>query len=126
MAWIAQLACDRESVDSTGKSVHFAALSSGEPCVFVNVTNRSSKTDIEVTHVGFQTKPATPVLNPDRPLPKRLRPDESWETWLPVTRLPLSELARVPWLGRVRLSTGRTIRTRENRSVPEAGFVPGP
>jgi hypothetical protein len=43
---------------------------------FVTVTNRSKSREIEITHVWFETTPRADVLNPDQPLPARLRPDE--------------------------------------------------
>ena len=35
--------------------VHRAFLETGEECFFVNLTNRSSKRDLKVTHVWVQT-----------------------------------------------------------------------
>jgi hypothetical protein len=61
---------------------------------------------------------------PDRPLPKRLKPDETWETWVDVGRVP-DVGDKVYKLGRARLSTGVVIKSRKNAAVPEQGSVPG-
>jgi hypothetical protein len=94
-------------------------------CFFINATNLSRDREVELTHIWFDTQPSIPVLNPQRPLPRRLRPDETWETWLPVAALPNTLHDQVFTLARARLSTGSVIRSRENRNVPEAGTVPG-
>jgi hypothetical protein len=58
-------------------------------------------------------------------LPKRLKPDETWETWVEVNRIP-SELHEDAYtLARVRLSTGKIIESAKNTEVPESGIVPG-
>ncbi len=106
--------------------VHQATLlPTGEECFFLNITNLSGSRDIEVTHVWFDTMPQVHVLNPARPLPRRLRPDESWETWVPVGYLPTSDWNRIFKLGRARLSSGRVLKSRENRAVPPGGIIPG-
>lgn len=104
---------------------HRAYLSPSTECYFVNVTNLSPSRDIEITHVWFDCQPRIDVLNPERPLPKRLRPDEPWETWIEVQRLPSSAGNNVYTMARVRLSNGRIIKSKFNRDVPNAGYVPG-
>ncbi len=52
------------------------------PYYFVNVTNLSRDREIEVTHAWFDVEPPLHVLRAERPLPVRLRCDESWETWI--------------------------------------------
>jgi hypothetical protein len=54
---------------------------SPEKFVFINVVNKSPSREIEIVAVWFEGKRRMPVLEPSRPLPKPLRPDESWETW---------------------------------------------
>jgi hypothetical protein len=101
-------------------------LPSGPECFFINATNLSRDREIEVTHIWIDTQPEmTPVLNPQRPLPVRLRPDETWETWFPVAALPTTHHDQVFTLARARLSTGSVIRSRRNRSVLGTGIVPG-
>src|SRR5262245_16585993 len=106
--------------------VHRAFLGTGEECFFVNLTNRSSKRDLEVTHVWFQTdRHQIQVLQSQRPLPKRLKPDESWETWLPVADLPEAFSPVALTLVRARLSSGALVMSEPNRNVPTYGPVPG-
>jgi hypothetical protein len=51
----------------------------GPECFFINMVNLSKDRDIEVTHVQLR---GIPVTHEDRPFPKRLQPDESYETWI--------------------------------------------
>jgi hypothetical protein len=106
--------------------VHLANFQgTGRACYFVNVTNLSHNREVEMTHVWFDVTPQVHALPPDRPLPKRLRPDETWETWVESDRLPSDIGDRVFIMGRVRLSTGKVIRSRKNAHVPSEGHVPG-
>jgi hypothetical protein len=105
--------------------VHRAFLGTGEECFFVNLTNRSSKRDLEVTHVWFQTDREIHVLEPQRRLPVRLKPDESWETWLPVEALPQAFRSVALTLVRARLSSGAVVMSDPNRNVPTYGSVAG-
>jgi len=94
-------------------------------CCFINVTNLASS-DVEVTHVWMESSPPTFPATDERPLPRRLKPQESWETWIPlgelVARIESEELYR---LGRVRLSTGTVVSSVRNDSVPARGSVAG-
>lgn len=104
--------------------VHRAVfLPSSPEHFFVKVTNLSPAREIEVTHVWFQTEPPVHVFNHDRPLPARLRLDETYETWCPVVSVP--EIANVERLGRVRLSNGKVVKARLHKGVPPAGYVAG-
>jgi hypothetical protein len=100
-------------------------LPQGGDCYFINVTNLSLQRDAEVTHVWIQCEKNIPVLNALRILPRRLRPEESWKTWIEVNKLPPSIRDDAFKLARVRLSNGRIIKSTENRNVPTAGHVPG-
>lgn len=102
---------------------HFAAT--GTPCYFVNLTNRSKNRDVEVTHVWFAADPDVHANPADRPLPKRLKPDESWGTWVEARTLPPHLGDRVFTLARARISTGEVLRSRKNRNVPSQGSIPG-
>ena len=105
---------------------HRAFLSpNGPECYFINVTNLSPQRHAEVTHVWVECNNEIPVLNPSRTLPRRLTPEESWETWIEVNSLPPSVRANAFKLARVRLSNGRIIKSKENKNVPSAGYVPG-
>jgi hypothetical protein len=98
---------------------------SGRECFFLNVANLSRNREIEITHLWFETLPPIPALEPDRPLPKRLKPDESWETWIDVRRLPEASRNLAFQLGRLRLSSGTVIKSKKNRNCPPQGTVPG-
>ena len=100
-------------------------VGSGQECFFVNLTNRSSTRDLEVTHVWFQADGQIPLLQPQRPLPVRLAPDQSWETWLPVAALPQAVLPQALTLARARLSHGAVVHSKPNTNVPDSGSVPG-
>ena len=106
--------------------MHRAAFAAtGRQCYFINVTNLSRDRDVEVTHVWIDTNPPQHASVPDRPLPKRLRPDETWETWVEAERLPPTNDEQAFALGRVRLSTGHVFKSRKNLTVPDEGMVPG-
>lgn len=53
----------------------------------------------KVTHVWIETTPKTYVIPPMRLLPTRLRPYESWETWVYFDQLPPIEVDGVYKLG---------------------------
>lgn len=94
--------------------------------LFVNATNLSETTDRVVTHVWIEGPPKVYAENPRRPLPKRLKPQETWETWIELGSMPRELLTRdLPWLARARLSTGEVVCGVPNESVPESGWVPG-
>jgi hypothetical protein len=79
--------------------------------------------DVEITHIWFATQPPVHLLNPDRPLPTRLRPSETFETWVAAAQVP--KVVGVERLGRVLLSHGKPIHSRLNKIVPPIGFVAG-
>ena len=89
---------------------------------FVKLTNVSPKREVEVTHIWLETKPPVHVLNPARPLPARLRMDETYETWIPVAEVPNPNAET---LVRVRLSSGKVVKSRLNKKVPPHGYVAG-
>lgn len=109
---------------------HEAAFDgSNELCIMINVVNLGQR-PITITHVWLDAERQLHLKNPRRPLPRRLDPDEPWETWSPLSEFgPLllgilgpDQLLRS---ARVRLSTGRVIKARPTRDVPLAGAVPG-
>jgi hypothetical protein len=88
--------------------------------LYVKIINMS-RHDVEVTHVWLATKPEVDLIALDPPLPIRLRAEETHEVWFPLDDLPVDvELER---LVRVRLSSGKTVRSRWNRNVPPVGGV---
>src|SRR5437667_832841 len=120
--WLFKILGLRQSIRVLCHRAHF--LPNGPECYFINVTNLSPQRDAELTHVWVAGDVDIPVLNPSRLLPHRLRPDESWETWIEVNRLPVRVRETAFNLARVRLSNGRVIKSKENKDVPSAGFVP--
>jgi hypothetical protein len=88
--------------------------------LYVKIINMS-RHDVEVTHVWLATKPEVDLIALDPPLPARLRAEETHEVWFPLEGLPVDvELER---LVRVRLSSGKTVRSRRNNAVPPTGGV---
>lgn len=100
-------------------------LPNGPECYFINVTNLSPQRKAEITHVWVACGEDIHVLNSSRPLPRRIEPEESWETWVEVARVPTEFRELAFDLVRVRISNGRVIKSKENKNVPSAGFVPG-
>jgi hypothetical protein len=97
----------------------------GLDCCFINATNLSH-VEIVITHVWFDCGgQQIHALQSSRPLPKRLQPNETWETWIEVNRLPVWVYRNPYGLARARLSNGTIVESQENKNVPEEGFVPG-
>ena len=107
--------------------VHRATFeSNGQPAFFINVTNVSRNREVEITHVYFDLGTRhVAALQPARKLPRRLKSDEVWETWVFARELPTELGDELYSLARVRLSTGSVVSSRQNRSVPERGAIPG-
>jgi hypothetical protein len=91
----------------------------------MKVVNLSKHRDVEITHIWYETKPPLHNLNSDRPLTARLRPDETFEAWVPVADMPEPHTPNVLRLGRVQLSSGKVIKSRPNKNVPPIGYVGG-
>jgi hypothetical protein len=107
-------------------TVHAAVfVATGVPCFFLNVTNVTSGQELEVTHVWFATSPEVQVMQADCPLPKRLKPQETWETWVLIADVPGAERPEIYGMGRARLSTGEIVCSERNEGVPAMGMVPG-
>ena len=100
-------------------------LPNGPECYFINVRNASPQREVEITHVWVANDNEIHILNPARPLPRLLKPEESWETWIPVTHLPEKIRENAYSLARVRLSDDKVFHSVRNRNIPAAGFVPG-
>jgi hypothetical protein len=60
----------------------WAGPPSATPYYFVKVTNEGLR-DVVVTHVWGDGQPRVDVLDPQRPLPTRLRPEQQWEAPIP-------------------------------------------
>lgn len=107
-------------------TVHRAAfLPNGRQAFFLNATNLSKDREIELTHVWLSSSPPIAALQPERPLPKRLKPDETWETWIYADAVPIDLHESVVNLARARLSTGKQVKAKPNVDVPRIGVVPG-
>jgi hypothetical protein len=102
----------------------FFQVPGSSECFFIKVTNLSASREVEVTHVWFATEPRADVLNRERRLPARLRLDETFETWAPVSAVPA--VRGVESRARVRLSNGKVIRSRPDKDIPPIGGVAGP
>ena len=95
------------------------------PALFLNLTNLSRDREIEITHVWLATVPPVAALRDERPLPKRLKPDETWETWIFLEDVSDSYADSAVELARARLSTGKELTATKNAKVPPLGTVPG-
>src|SRR4051794_31073004 len=85
-------------------TMHRAFFSqTGRQCYFMTVTNLSQEKEVEITHVWINGHPQVSAIPPERPLPKRLKPDETWETWIDVAQVQDTR-EDVFALGRARLS----------------------
>lgn len=113
---------DRRRVRLT---VHRAFFSDGRECFFVSATNLSHSREVEITHVWFETSQRVHLLLPERPLPKRLKPDERWDVWIDVKQIPASVRHKAYTLARARLSTDRVVKSVRAVDVPDAGMVAG-
>lgn len=92
------------------------------PCWFVKVHNRSAR-DVVVTHVGFRALSYTPLTA--RPLPVRLRPGATFETFIRAAHIPAHPSAQIARCIEVLHTAGRA-RGRLNTRVAPAGYVEVP
>jgi hypothetical protein len=90
-------------------------------CFFIRCVNQTPDRELEIKDVWFEGTPATPVLNPQRRLPARLRAGRMWETWIPTAEVPHTG-DDVFSLARVRLSTGEVFRSHQ---TPDEELAPG-
>jgi hypothetical protein len=127
IAWISQRLWETASgTRQMNLLVHNAYFTvARRECYFLNATNLSRDREVEITHVWFALDPQIHAQTPDRPLPKRLRPDETWETWVESDRLPSDLGEKIFTLGRAHLANGREVKSRKNKHVPSQGTVPG-
>jgi len=94
-----------------------------DPCFFINVVNASQTSDIEITHVWYANSKRVDILEPHGRLPRRLRPNESWETWIRSADIPPDPDPFTNF--HVRISTGKVFKSEQNHDVPPRGFVAG-
>lgn len=92
---------------------------------FIGVVSETED-DVFLTHVWAQCSKSNVFPENDlRPLPRRLRKGEPWETWIRSADVPREEHENPYNMMRVRISTGETFRSSYNRGVPSHGDVPG-
>lgn len=90
---------------------------------FINVVNTSDTSEVEVTHVWYEGSRRVDIIQAQRPLPRLLRPNQSWETWVRVMDIPNDP---DPFRNfRVQLSTDEVFESEDRGDVPPVGFVPG-
>lgn len=105
--------------------VHEAYFIGGyKPHYFIKVIN-ISKEDVEITHLWIETIPRIHVMNNKRPLPFRLKPNETWETWIEKANIPAIRQNNIYKMVRVMLSTGQVYSSKHNANVPIKGYVAG-
>lgn len=89
---------------------------------FIKITNATLDVEIEVTHVWCENDTETvDILTV--PLPRRLKPFETYETWVPVADIP--EHDDIFQHFRVVVSTGEVFTSHQNVNVRPFGFVAG-
>jgi hypothetical protein len=110
--------------DSPTASPPVTGYAPGPEYFFIKVTNLSSARDVSIGHMWFEAEPQVHIVDRARPFPVRLRPDETVERWIPVSQVP--EEARRETSVRVRLSTGRIVKSGRNKDMPPVGFVAPP
>jgi hypothetical protein len=90
---------------------------------FVTVTNLSRNREVEIVRVWFTSVPSVEVLA--QPLPRRLKTDESWATWVSVDAIDAIDLPYAESRFRVRLSSGKDVPSRANPDPAPVGYIPG-
>jgi len=93
-----------------------------EPYYFVKVINLSSETSFTITHVWVKDgSKEIDIINPHRPLPRKLEKSDIWETWF---RKDLIEDQNNVFRNvRVVLSNGREYKSKKNLDVRPAGYI---
>lgn len=109
-------------------TVHRAFPNEEPPeCYFIRAVNHTPDRELEIKDVWFESTPAAPVLNPERPLPAPIRAGGMWETWIPMDEVPV-EPEQAFKLARLRLSTGdkfKSSKTPDKDLSPGAGGIAG-
>ena len=88
---------------------------------FIKIVNITPDADVEVTHVWYQNGRRVDILS--RVLPTRLRPSETWETFVPTASVPPDADAFRHF--HALLSTGQVFASEHNKDVPPRGYVAG-
>jgi hypothetical protein len=89
---------------------------------FIKIVNDTRDADVEVTHVWYENDTeSVEILT--APLPRRLKPFETYEIWVPVA--DISEHDDIFQHFRVMVSTGEVFTSQQNVNVRPFGFVAG-
>ncbi|MCK9414449.1 MAG: hypothetical protein M0Q53_19260 [Prolixibacteraceae bacterium] len=89
---------------------------------FIKITNTTRESDIEITHVWYESDNFSVDILAAK-LPKRLKPFETHETWIPVAKI--LDHVNVYQNFRVVISSGEVFTSQQNMSVRPFGFVAG-
>ena len=104
--------------------VHEAFFSNTpKPYYFIKVQNHSQKYNFTITHVWIEDKEKVHIVNNNRPLPKKLKPTDEWETWIEKSKI--TDKDNVYFNVRVKLSDNRILKSKLNKKVPSQGYVAG-
>lgn len=123
VGWLGGAIVRRRRVRFTAHLATFAG--SARTAYFLTVVNLSEAREIEIPHLWLACEPPITASRIDRPLPRRFIPDGAWETWVFADALPAAARAAALHLARLRLSTGRVVKSQPDESVPPEGSVPG-
>ena len=88
---------------------------------FIKVVNITPGADVEVTHVWYKNGCRIDILS--RLLPVRLRPNETWETYVATSIIPHDVEALQHF--HALISTGEVFASEHNKYVPPTGYVAG-
>ncbi len=91
---------------------------------FITITNMTLDREIEITNVWFNSSPKIQVVHEDKKLPKVLKPNETWDTWMYVSKLASAYHRYAFTMVRVRLSNGSLAYSERNLNPVEKGAVP--
>jgi hypothetical protein len=91
---------------------------------FIKVVNVTPNIDVEVTHVWFENDIGTmDIMNDIAPLPRRLKQNETYETWVSVADIP--EDGDIFHHFMVMVSTGEIFPSQQNVTVRPFGYIAG-
>lgn len=101
---------------------YFTHDKTAKPYYFIKVANLSPNSKFTITHIWVgDGKNKVNILNIQRPLPHKLEPSDTWETWIPKELV--KEQKDVFKKFQVMLTDGKVYKSKKNTNVPSAGFV---
>ncbi|MCK4922106.1 MAG: hypothetical protein KAS71_13735 [Bacteroidales bacterium] len=113
--------------------VHTAVFSNPSPNVsfspslkyFIKVINPSEVKDYTITHIWIEDMSKRfHILNRETHLPHKLKPSDIFETWVDVSKIKDSK-ENVFVNVRVKLTTGKVLKSKHNKDVPFEGMIGG-